>query len=112
MGRGGDGVDWDTGAGGSLLLASVDRAEFTSATTFSKARTQSIATSGHSSLVPSMKWQVMVSEERSKTTWSSILMIHVDLSRKWMACGSSKSSLASLWAEKVQVWGGGRCGAL
>lgn len=91
-----------------LLLVSVDRAEFTSDTTLSKARTQSIATRGHSSLVPSMKWQVIVREERSKTTWSSTEMIQVDLSRKWMALGNSKSSLASLWAEKVQVGGKGR----
>ena len=75
-------VDCDTDGGGSFLLVSVDRAEFTSATTFSRARTQSIATNGHSSFVPSMKWQVMVKEERSNMTWSRIEMIQVDLSRK------------------------------
>lgn len=110
--RGGGVIDCGTAAGGSLLLVSVDKAEFTSATTFSRARTQSIATSGHSSLVPSMKWQVIVSEERSKMTWSSMEMIQVDLSRKWTAFGISKSSLANLWAEKVQVGGRGRCEAL
>ena len=79
----------------SFLLCSADKAKFTSATTFSRARTQSIATNGHSSLVPSMKWQVMVSEERSKMTWSSTETIQVDLSRKWMAFGNSRSSFAS-----------------
>ena len=53
--RGGGDVDCGTAGGGSFLLASVERAELTSATTFSKARTQSIATNGHSSLVPSIK---------------------------------------------------------
>jgi hypothetical protein len=112
MGAGRGVVDCVAVVGQSLLLVSVDKAEFTSATTLSKARTQSIVTNGHSSLVPSMKWQVIVSEERSKTTWSSAEMIHVDLSRKWMALGNSKSSLASLWAEMVQVGGKGRWGAL
>jgi len=112
MGGGRWAVDCGTAEGGLLLLVSMDKAELTSATTFSRARTQSIATSGHSSLVPSIKWQVMVNEERSKMTWSSMEMIHVDLSRKWMAFGISKSSLASLWAEKAQVGGRGRCEAL
>ena len=112
MGAGRGVVDGGAAIAESFLLASEDKAEFTSATTPSKARTQSMATNGHSSLVPSMKWQVIVSEERSKMTWSSTEMIHVDLSRKWMAFGISKSSLASLWAEKVQVGGRGRWGAL
>lgn len=109
---GGGGVDCGIAEGGSFLLVSVDKAEFTSATTFSRARTQSIATNGHSSLVPSMKWHVMVNEERSKMTWSRMEMIHVDLSRKWTAFGISKSSFANLWTEKVQVGGRGRCGEL
>ena len=57
--RAGDWMGAGSGAvecgGQSFLLISVDRAEFTSATTLSRARTQSIATNGHSSLVPSMK---------------------------------------------------------
>jgi hypothetical protein len=89
-------VDGGAAAGQSFLLVSVDKAAFTSATTLSKARTQSIATNGHSSLVPSTKWQVIVNEERSKMTWSSTETIQVDLSRKWAALGISKSSLASL----------------
>jgi len=100
------------GRGGSFLLVSVDRAEFTSATTFSRARTQSIVTSGHSSFVPSMKWQVMVKEERSNITWSSMETIQVDLSRKWTAFGISKSSFDNLWAEQDQAGGRGRWGAL
>jgi len=112
IGEGRGVVDCDTGRGGSFLFVSVDRAEFTSATTFSRARTQSIVTSGHSSLVPSMKWQVMVKEERSNITWSSMETIQVDLSRKWTAFGISRSSFASLWAEKDQAGGRGRCRAL
>ena len=108
MGAGSGVVDCGAAVGQSLLLVSVDKAELTSATTLSKARTQSIATKGHSSLVPSMKWQVIVSEDRSNMTWSRTEMIHVDLSRKWTVFGISKSSFASLWAEKVQVGGRGR----